>query len=62
MMSIMLVTNNYFSTFKQNRCPDGIVNIGYIPFILSGKNVFISNRGPALRVSSNVNDTITMAC
>ena len=43
-----------FSTFKQNRCPDGIVNIGYIPFILNGRNVFMSNRGPALRVSSSV--------
>ena len=42
-----------FSTFKHNRCPDGIVNIGYIPLILYGRNVFMSNRGPALRVSND---------
>ena len=42
-----------FSTFKQNRCPDGVVNIAYIPLLLKGGNIFISNYGSALRVSSH---------
>ena len=42
---------NYFSTFRHNRSPNGILGITFKDLEFYGTNYFINNYGPSIRVS-----------
>lgn len=50
MVAILSANDGYFSTFRKNLSPAGIVSIADIPIRLQGRNMFISNYGAALQV------------